>query len=129
MRDFNGHHTLWGYEEVKKRGQQLEDLILKSDLILFNDKRCTYFHSASVTFTSIDLTLSSPIFLHFSWKIGSDPYGSDHFPIILENNGPSSLEKVQRWKLARANWDRFQYLRSTRLHHSVMNDVDDPMSS
>ena len=31
MGDFNGHHTLWGCEDVNKRGQQLEDLILKND--------------------------------------------------------------------------------------------------
>ena len=34
MEDFNGHHTLWGCEDVNTRGQQLEDLILKNDLIL-----------------------------------------------------------------------------------------------
>ena len=60
MGDFNGHHTLWGCEDINNRGQQLEELILKNDLILFKDKRHTYFHSASGTFTSIDLTLCSP---------------------------------------------------------------------
>ena len=70
---FNGHHTLWGCEDVNNRGQQLEDLILKNDLILLNDKSHTYFHSASGTFTSIDLTLFSPsLFLDFPWKLGSD---------------------------------------------------------
>ena len=38
MEYFNGHHTLWGCKEVNNRGQQLEDLILKNDIILFNDK-------------------------------------------------------------------------------------------
>ena len=37
MGDFNGHHTLWGCGDVNNRGQQLEDLILKNDLILLND--------------------------------------------------------------------------------------------
>ena len=78
--DFNGHHTLWGCEDVNNRGQQLEDLILKNDLILFNDKSQTYFHSASDTFTSIDLTFCSPsLFFDFSWKGGPDICGSDHF--------------------------------------------------
>ena len=63
--------TLWGCEDVNNRGQQLEDLILKNDLILLTDKSHTYFHSASSTFTSIDLTLCSPsLFLDFSWKVG-----------------------------------------------------------
>ena len=70
MGDFNGHHTLWGCEDVNNRGQQLEDLVLKNDLILLNDKSHTYFHSASGTFTSIDLTLCSrSLFLDFSWKL------------------------------------------------------------
>ena len=120
MGDFNGHHTLWGCEDVNNRGQQLEDLILKNDLILFNDKSHTYFHSASGTFTSIDLTLCSPsLFLDFSWKVGHDTCGSDHFSILLENGGPPCLERVQRWRLAKANWDQFQHLCSTRLHPEI----------
>ena len=39
----------------------MEDLILKNDLILFNDKSHTYFHSACGTFSSIDITLCSPM--------------------------------------------------------------------
>ena len=38
------------------------------------------------------------------------------------------LQRVQRWKLARANWDEFQHLCSTRLHKSAMNNAEDPMS-
>ena len=88
MADSNGHHTLWGCEEVINRGKELEDLILKNYLIIFNDKS---------TFTSIDLTLCSPsLYLDFSWRVGPDPCGSDHFPINLENGGPPSLKKVQR---------------------------------
>ena len=56
------------------------------------------------TFISTDLTLCSPsLFLDFYWKVGPDPCGSDHFPILLENDGPPSLERVQRSKLAKAN--------------------------
>ena len=107
----------------------MQDLILKSDLILLNDKSHRYFHSASGTFTSIDLTLCSPsLFFDFSRKVGPDTCGSDHFPILLENNGPPSLERVQRWKMAKANWDQFQHLCSTHLHRPAIADADDPMS-
>ena len=128
MGDFNGHHTLRGCGDVNNRGQQLEDLILKNDFILFNDKTHTYFHSASGTFISLDLTLfSASLFLDFSWKVGPDPCGSDHFPLLLENDGPPSLERVQRWKLAKENWDQFQHLCSTRLHQFIIADADDPI--
>ena len=46
----------------------------------------------------------------------------------MENDGPPSLERVQRWKLAKANWDQFQNLCSTRLQQSAIADADDPMS-
>ena len=91
MGDFNGHHTLW---EVNIKGKQLEDLILKSHLIIFNEKifnekSSTYFHSESGSFTSINITLgSSSIFLDFYCNVGPNPCGSDHFSIILESGGP-----------------------------------------
>ena len=122
MRDFNGHHNLWGCEDVNNRGQQLENNS-------FNDKSHPYFHSASGTFTSIDLPLCSPsLFLDFSWKVGHDPCGSDHFPILLENDGAPCLERVQRWKPAKANWNQFQHLCSTRLYQPAIADADDPIS-
>ena len=46
----------------------------------------------------------------------------------MENDGPPSLERVQTWKLAKANWDQFQHLCSTRLQQSAIADADDPMS-
>ena len=86
MGDVNGHHTLRACEEVNNRGQQLEVVILKNYLILYIDKSCTYFHSATGTFTSIDPILCSPsIFLP---KVCPGSCGSDHLSIILENNGP-----------------------------------------
>ena len=99
---FNGHHTLWGCDEVNNGNQQLEDLILKNYLILFHDKRCTYFYSENGTFTSIYLTICNPsLFLDLSWKFYPDPCGSDYFPICLENDGPPSLEWLQRLKLSK----------------------------
>ena len=126
MGDFNGHHTLWGCEDVNNRGQQLEGLILKNDLILLNDKSHTTFHSASGIFTSIDLTLSSTSrFLDFSGKVRPDPCGSDHFPILLENDGPPSLERVQRWK---AGEGKLGSILASLQHSSAIADAADPMS-
>ena len=107
----------------------MEDLILVNYLILFNDKSNTYFLSASGTFTSIDLTLCSPsLFLDFFWKVSPDPCGSEHFPIMLENDGPPFLENVQRWKLTKGDWDQFQHFCTTRLYQSIIADTDDLMS-
>ena len=43
MGDFNGHHTLWGCEDVNIRGKQLEEVIVKNYLIHYNDKSRTRF--------------------------------------------------------------------------------------
>ena len=59
MGDRNGHHTWWRCEDANNGDQELEDLILKNYSMVYNDKSCTYFHSGSGTFSSIDLTLCS----------------------------------------------------------------------
>ena len=70
MRNFNGHHILWGCEKVNNRVKQLEDLILKHYLIIVNDISSTYFHPVNGTFTSIELTLCShTLYLEFSRRI------------------------------------------------------------
>ena len=46
----------------------------------------------------------------------------------MENDGPPSLQRVQRWKSTRVNWDQLKNLCSTRLHYTTITDVDDPMS-
>ena len=38
----------------------------------------------------------------------------------------SEMEKVQRWKLTKANWEQFQLLCSTRLHQSAITDAYGP---
>ena len=51
--------------------------------------------------------------------VGPDPCGSNHFPVILENDGPSSLERIQSGR-----WRRI----SVSIQHSsapFMNDADD----
>ena len=122
MGDSNGYHSLCRCNQVNNRTTigEFNYEKLQYYLMIYNH---TYFHSASGTFTSIDLPRSSPsLFLEFSWKVGRDSVR-----IILENDGLPSIERVQRWKLVKANWDEFQHLCSTRLHQSAMNDADDPM--
>ena len=59
------------------------------------------------------------LYLDFSWRVGPDTCGSDHFPIILENGGPHTLER-QIGKCSAS----VQH----SLHQSAITDADDPMS-
>ena len=86
-------------------------------------------HSASGAFTSVDSTLSSqsPFFLISPGKLVLTHVGVitiQLFWIMMDH----LLLKEFRWKSANANWDEFQHLCRTCLHHSVMNDADDLMS-
>ena len=56
--------------------------------------------------------------------VGPHPCGSDHLPIIFENNGPPSLERVQRWKLT----NNFSIYTALGLHQSAITEADCPMS-
>ena len=80
--DFNAHSNLWGWPLSNNLGNKVEHL--ESSVSLLNDRSPTYFHPASGSFTSIDLSLcSASVFLDFTWQVHSDQCGSDHFPILL----------------------------------------------
>ena len=104
MGDFNGHSLSWGTKPTNNRGRQIEDFIARHNLCMFNDKSHTYLHPATGSYTSLDLTLCHPsLLLDFSWKVGEDDCGSDHFPIFLSHNGPPEKQRVRRWKLHKAD--------------------------
>ena len=85
--DFNGHNTLWGSKDTNRRGKTIEDFINANNLCIFNDKRNTYLHPATGSYTAIDLSLCHPsIYLDFTWDVGDDLCGSDHFPIFFTSS-------------------------------------------
>lgn len=77
---------------------------------LLNKKKPAYFSLPSKTYSSIDLSIVSPsLFTGFQWEVVRNPYGSDHFPVIIstrkQNEYPAQLS---RWKIDCADWDKFQ---------------------
>ena len=128
--DFNSHNTIWGCKDTNDKGKAIENLICKQNLCLLNDRKShTYLHPASGSYSSIDLSLCSPtLYMDFSWKVGDDLCGSDHFPIFLFHNGPSQ-QRVQRWKLHKADWSLFQYLCEERIKPDTFTQCDDPIDS
>ena len=126
MGDFNSHHTLWGCIHINDKGRTLEDFITKHDLILLNDKSSTYLHPATDSYSSLDLTICSPgIFPDFNWKVCGDLHGSDHFPIQVSELG-SSLQRPERWKLHKANWDLFRIHCEQTIYPSAFEDCENP---
>lgn len=122
--DFNSHNPIWGSKNINQKGKDLEKLILKHNLCIFNTHTPTYMCPYSGKYSAIDLTLSDPsIFMDFSWSTFDDTCRSDHFPIILEslilekqssitinNQQPNYVGKTNpaRWSLKKANWEGFK---------------------
>ena len=105
--DFNAHSDLWGCSSCNSLCNKVEHLLESSNICLLNDKSRTYFHHASGSFTSIDLSLcSASVFLDFTWQVHSDECGSDHFPILLNIVKSMPKDNVPRWNLKKADWPK-----------------------
>ncbi|XP_076360261.1 uncharacterized protein LOC143252270 isoform X1 [Tachypleus tridentatus] len=98
------------------------------NLSLFNTGSSTYFDAPSQSFTAIDLSVCFPsLFSHFSWRVDSNPLGSDHFPILLREPGRGQCHPTQvpQWKLDQAHWSTFTAL--AELDPAIINQpsIDD----
>ena len=126
--DFNGHNVMWGSDDTNQRGLQLENFISDNSLSFMNDNKSkTYLHPATGSYSSIDLTLCSPVLLpNFTWKVTEDLCGSDHFPITFTSTQPSSSVRPQKWKFSKAIWNKFEILCEQTITHDKFGDCDDP---
>lgn len=109
--DFNSHNPIWNSKKLDTKDKTLEEIINIHNLCLLNQKFSTYLNPSSGTESSIDLSVCDPeICMDYTWKKHSDTCGSDHYPIILENQKLAKEEKVGpvRWKLKIANWEGFK---------------------
>ena len=124
--DFNSHNYAWGCKDTNDRGNIIYEFIARNTLCLLNNpKSNTYFHQATGKFSAIDLTLCSPqIFLDFNWQVKDDTFGSDHFPIVLEQNGPPDLVHNTKWKLNKADWELFQVCCEQTISESLIQNED-----
>lgn len=108
--DFNAHSHLWSSVKTDARGNVIESVILNNDLVLMNKNDApTHFSFAYKTFSTIDLTITSPeICDKFSWYVCNDLHNSDHFPIITKIlNSDVTSNRRQTWKMNSADWKKF----------------------
>ncbi len=124
--DFNAHNVVWGCDNNNNRGNIIYKYIMDNSLCLLNDESYTYLHPGSGSFTAIDLSLSSPgIYMDFTFNVESDTFGSDHFPIVLQWNGQVP-NKLPRWNLSRADWNKFQRMCLEQLQLDMFDMDNDP---
>ena len=104
--DFNSHNYLWGGNKNDAKDKVIETFMTINNICLFNDDTPTYLHPATGSFTSVDLTMCSPsLFMDFTWRVGEDLHGSDHFPIILESHYHPQDDRPPKWQFHKADWN------------------------
>ena len=105
-------------------------LLSDHQLCVFNDGSNTYLHSASGTYTAIDLSITnSELIQDFKWYVHDDLCGSDHFLTVLESFTPCPTNSVPRWNFNKADWDRFVGLCKEKITADTFQHDTDPIES
>lgn len=122
--DLNAHNPLWGSSRTDARGRLIEKFLTSSGSCLFNKKQPTYHNLGHNTYSHLDLAIgSAALFPCLEWGVGTDPYGSDHFPTSLTylGTGPSSSSSHKRFNESKANWSTFT--QTSQLHHTSIEHL------
>lgn len=82
--DFNAHNPEWGSSHLCHHGKNLGEAISKSNLILLGDNSPTFCGDSYRNPSIVDLSLIHvSLGVRATRRVGSDPWGSDHYPIII----------------------------------------------
>ena len=74
--------------------------------------------------SSIDLTLCDPSrFMEYTWSTYDNVCGSDHYPIIIQNNIITHIY-TPRWNTNKANWEKFCQLCSIQLIKGKIHTIE-----
>lgn len=127
--DFNARHQAWGDTTTNQKGQIVEGLLQQEDCTILNDGRPTHFHSATNTYSCIDLSICSASLLHmFSWQVHDDLYQSDHFPVIISQEDTSAIATTPRYKFDCADWSIFGRAAACTMELQAFPTVDEALS-
>ncbi len=109
--DSNSHSNMWGEMETNKRGECLEDWLLKHDLSILNvGKVPTFAPDFNNKRTIIDITVGNEwsIALITNWEVDTKNLSfSDHRSINFNISGKAAEKKVMMRQYRKANWDTF----------------------
>ena len=124
--DFNARHPMWGDTATNTRGTIIEQLLGSGLCAVLNENFPTHFHSATDTFSCIDLSLcSADIMPNFTWTVSRDLYNSDHFPIRLTLPDPTPNHTGMRYLYSKADWSRFRAAAACTRTVAMFESIDD----
>lgn len=113
--DFNAHHPLWGCSKVDFNGRSLFNTLEASEAIIINDGFPTRLNPPDQCSSVIYLAIVSPDLSTFAdFEVGTDPFLSDHFPILgslnlpgMQTISPACMPYTYR-NFKSANWESFR---------------------
>ena len=126
---------------TQEEGNQINDVLIYHNIQLalyivlyINIKAGNNFYGKITFFQNcLQLTVEehAAIYLDYTWRVNEDLCSSDHYPIFIESNNSIVEERVQHWRLHRADWEAFQQSCGESLTISQFENeegVDDPIA-
>ena len=112
--DFNSHSPSWGYQDLNKKGEDLENWAISNQLILINRPKDppTCYSRAWRTTSTPDLAFATDDIHSIAQRDVSDQLGgSDHRPVIITVQRLFEVHSTRlkaSWNYKKANWDLFK---------------------
>ena len=112
--DFNSHSPSWGYRELNRKGEDLEDWTSSNQLILINkpEDLPTFYSRVWRTTTTPDLAFATDDIHSISNReVSTQLGGSDHRPVIITIQRQFEIHSTKlpaSWNYKKANWDLFK---------------------
>lgn len=116
--DANAKSPLWHSNITDERGEKLEQLIARNNLIVLNEAGNPPTYSAPTGTSNIDVTLASYTAAHLvdSWEVKDSWTSSDHniicFSLTADTTSPTN-PMAPRFRTKHADWKKFQEVLST----------------
>lgn len=109
--DYNAHNPLWGSIEKDSNGTIIEEFLDLANLVVLNTGAPTRIDPNSCKGSCLDLTFVTPSLARLGeWRVESDSWGSDHFP-VSSHFGRSLVEETRerdrRFNFSLVDWGKF----------------------
>lgn len=112
--DYNCRHQIWDDEMMggDARSGAVEAALLSTSMTVLNSGQATHFHTQTGSKSALDLCIcSSDVATNFHWSVLDDLYGSDHYPIIIQEHDPEINHHFpERYQEHKADWKKYENL-------------------
>lgn len=114
MGDLNCHHPILRSNRTNRMGKIIERLLDQNEISLLNNETGTRYNTNTNETSSPDITLcSSELAIRLEWSVLEERFGSDHYPVVVEDTIPVNIQRTRRPALQRADWSLFRQVALT----------------